>query len=207
MQQHRKHSLGRPGAAARFTLLALTSLFLTLPLAARATEVAGVKFEDSARIDRQAVVLNGAGQRAKFFLRVYAMGLYLPEKNGDVDGILAAKGAKRITIVPLMELSAQQFVDALSGGIEKNNSEAEIEPLKDRLQTFEANLLALGKAAKGTPISLDWLPERGTRLLVAGQPRGKDIPGEDFYRALLKIWLGQKPAQDDLKEALLGRSH
>ncbi|HJW03882.1 MAG TPA: chalcone isomerase family protein [Azospira sp.] len=203
MQQHRKHSLGRHGA---LILLGLTSLFLTLPLAARATEVAGVKFEDSARIDRQAVVLNGAGQRAKFFLRVYAMGLYLPEKNGDVDGILAAKGAKRITIVPLMELSAQQFVDALSGGIEKNNSEAEIEPLKDRLQTFEANLLALGKAAKGTPISLDWLPERGTRLLVAGQPRGKDIPGEDFYRALLKIWLGQKPAQDDLKEALLGHS-
>ena len=27
---------------------------------------------------------------------------------------------------------------------------------------------------------------------------------EDFYRALLKIWLGDKPVQDDLKKALLG---
>jgi hypothetical protein len=41
---------------------------------------------------------------------------------------------------------------------------------------------------------------------VAGQQRGKDIPGEDFYRALLRIWLGEKPVQDDLKQALLGKA-
>jgi hypothetical protein len=28
--------------------------------------------------------------------------------------------------------------------------------------------------------------------------------GEDFYRALLRIWLGDNPVQDDLKKALLG---
>ena len=30
------------------------------------------------------------------------------------------------------------------------------------------------------------------------------IAGEDFYRALLRIWIGDKPVQDDLKKALLG---
>ena len=105
-----------------------------------------------------------------------------------------------------MELTAQQFVDALSGGIAKNHSEAETAELKDRIQTFEANLLGLGKAAKGTPITLDWIPEQGTRLTVAGQPQGKVIPGEDFYKALLRIWLGNKPAQGDLKDALLGKA-
>ncbi|TAK85863.1 MAG: hypothetical protein EPO20_08665 [Betaproteobacteria bacterium] len=43
-----------------------------------------------------------------------------------------------------------------------------------------------------------------TRLLVGGKPVGKPIAGEDFYRALLRIWLGEKPVQDDLKKALAG---
>ena len=53
-------------------------------------------------------------------------------------------------------------------------------------------------------IALDWQPASGTALLVNGAPQGKPIAGEDFYRALLRIWLGDKPVQDDLKKALLG---
>jgi hypothetical protein len=30
------------------------------------------------------------------------------------------------------------------------------------------------------------------------------LPGEDFNKALLKIWLGDKPVTEDLKKALLG---
>jgi hypothetical protein len=55
-------------------------------------------------------------------------------------------------------------------------------------------------------VLIDWLPENGTRLTVNGQVKGKDIAGEDFYKALLKIWLGNKPVQDDLKQALLGKA-
>ena len=173
---------------------------------AGAAEVAGVKFDDQIRLEQQDLSLNGAGLRAKVIFKVYALGLYLPAKASDADSALNGKGAKRIAIVPLMELTSRQFVDALSGGIAKNHSEAEVAPLKDRLQSFEASLLALGKAAKGTPITLDWLPDQGTRLSVGGQPQGKIIPGEDFYQALLRIWLGSKPAQGDLKDALLGKA-
>ena len=67
-------------------------------------------------------------------------------------------------------------------------------------------MLAIGEAREGTTIVIDWLPDSGTRLTVNGQVKGKDIAGEDFYRALLKIWLGSKPAQDDLKQALLGKA-
>ncbi len=186
-------------------MAALAILSLTAG-SAQAMEVAGVKFDERLKLEQQDLSLNGAGLRSKVFFKVYAVGLYLPAKAAEVDGVLAAKGAKRLAIVPLMELSAQQFVDALSGGIAKNSSEAEAAALKERVQTFEGNLLALGKAAKGTPITLDWIPEQGTRLTVAGQPQGKVIPGEDFYQALLRIWLGNKPAQGDLKDALLGKA-
>jgi hypothetical protein len=40
---------------------------------------------------------------------------------------------------------------------------------------------------------------------VNGQPRGKPIPGDDFYRALLRIWLGDKPVDGDLKKGMLGQ--
>ncbi|HET7776616.1 MAG TPA: chalcone isomerase family protein [Azospira sp.] len=186
--------------------MAVVAALSLLTGTARAAEVAGVKFDEHLKLEQQELSLNGAGLRSKVFFKVYAVGLYLPAKAGDVEGVLAAKGAKRLAIVPLMELTAQQFVDALSGGIAKNHSEAEAAALQERIQTFEANLLALGKATKGTPITLDWIPEQGTRLTVAGQPQGKIIPGEDFYRALLRIWLGNKPAQGDLKEALLGKA-
>jgi len=39
---------------------------------------------------------------------------------------------------------------------------------------------------------------------VGGKPAGSPIPGEDFYRALLRIWLGDNPVQEDLKKALRG---
>ena len=61
------------------------------------------------------------------------------------------------------------------------------------------------EAKTGLAIDLDWLPGAGTQVTIAGQPRGKPIAGEDFYRALLKIWLGDNPVSSDLKKSLLGQ--
>lgn len=174
--------------------------------AAHAVEVAGVKFDDQTKVGNADVVANGAGLRKKAFFKVYAMALYLPEKQGDAGAALAAKGAKRISISLLRDLSAQQFVDALQEGMTHNHSEAEMAALKERMKQLSDALLAIGEAKSGTAVQLDWLPESGTRLTVNGQVRGKDIAGDDFYKALLKIWLGGKPVQDDLKQALLGKA-
>lgn len=185
-------------------MIALAAL-LTLNLA-QAVEVAGVKFDDKTRLANSDIVVNGAGLRKKAFFKVYAMALYLPEKQGDVDGVLSGKGPKRVAISLLRDLSAQQFVDALQEGIAENHSESEMAALKDRVRSFSDAMLALGEAKTGTSVLIDWIPESGTRLTVNGQARGRDIAGEDFYRALLKIWLGNKPVQGDLKQALLGKA-
>jgi hypothetical protein len=91
-------------------------------------------------------------------------------------------------------------------GLAENHSAAEMATLKDRLGQFSDVMLTIGEAKTGTLIVIDWIPETGTRLTVSGQVKGKDIAGEGFYRALLKIWLGDKPVQDDLKQALLGKT-
>ena len=65
---------------------------------AQAVEVAGVKFEDKTSLGNASLVANGAGMRKKAFFKVYAMALYLPGKQADAEGVLSAKGAKRIAI-------------------------------------------------------------------------------------------------------------
>ena len=187
----------------KLLLAAIAALFCQL---ASAVEVAGVKFDDQTRVGNGDLLVNGAGLRKKVFFQVYAMALYLPAKSSDAAVVLAAKGGKRVAISLLRDLTAQQFVEALQEGMANNHSEAEMAGLKDRLKQLSDLMLAIGEAKTGNTIVIDWLPDSGTRLTVNGQVKGKDIAGEDFYRALLKIWLGDKPVQDDLKQALLGQA-
>jgi hypothetical protein len=174
-------------------------------IAHAATEVGGIRFDDRTALGNTELVLNGAGLRAKWFLKVYAIGLYAAEKKAATADMLALKGPKRLHIATLFDLTGEQFADALVAGIQKNMSDTEIAPLTARIEQFRNTILELKTAAKGTAIDIDWLPDAGTRLSVNGVRHGADIPGEDFYRALLKIWLGDHPAQDDLKDALLGK--
>jgi len=53
-------------------------------------------------------------------------------------------------------------------------------------------------------VNFDYTPDAGTRISVNGQPRGNAIPGADFFPAMLRIWLGDKPADESLKKGMLG---
>ena len=73
-----------------------------------------------------------------------------------------------------------------------------------RLDELRKTMVAFGTVKKGTSIQLNYVPGSGIRTLVEGAQKGPDIQGEDFYAALLKIWLGKSPADNSLKTALLG---
>lgn len=182
-------------------LLAIAACLIAAPAFA-AAEVAGVKFEDTEQVAGQATVLNGAGLRTRLFFQVYAMGLYLPKKEATAAAAIGASGAKRVHIVTLRDLTAEQFAEALVKGFAENHEAAEMAKLQTRLDEFKATLLSIGAAKKGTQISIDFVPGSGTRLLVGGSQKGKDIAGEDFYAGLLRVWLGSKPVDADLKAAL-----
>ena len=186
-------------------LLAILLLALSLPALA-ALEVGDVKFDDTAKVGAGDTVINGAGMRKRAFFKVYAIGLYLPQKAASAADAINAKGAKRIAIVTLRELTAEQFVDALLEALKSNHDEAALKALQPKIDQFRSTMLTIGNAPEKSAVNIDWLPESGTRLSFNGSAKGSDIPGEDFYRALLKIWIGDKPAQEDLKEQLLGKA-
>lgn len=186
----------------------MNRLILPLMLCAQlalAAEVAGVKVEERVKLGSYELQLNGAGLRTKAFFKVYVAGLYLSEKKTNVADVLALPGAKRVSMRMMRELSAKQLTDALDEGIRDNTPSGEQETLKDRLAELSATMAALQSAKEGDIIALDWLPGTGTHVVLNGEPRGKAIAGEDFYRALLRIWLGDNPVSGSLKRALLGQ--
>jgi hypothetical protein len=178
------------------------SLLFTTP--ARAAEVAGIHFDDQIRLNNAPLVLNGAGVRTKIVFKVYAMGLYLPQKADSLTAIQKQEGSKRIELVTLRTLTADQLSEALIEGLQKNTTKAEYERLGTRVEALERIMAGIGKTGEGTHIQIDYANGE-TRVAVGSTPQGSAINGEDFFLALLRIWLGNAPAQDDLKEKLLGR--
>ena len=181
----------------------ILSLLLLLAVPAFGAEVAGVKVDDKTRVGNAELVLNGAGLRKRFFLQVYAMGLYLPKKTASAAEAIGAEGPKRAAIHMLRDVGAATFNEALAQGIRENHTEAQVKALESRLNALGAIIAEVKEAKKGMAITLDWTGA-ATQVGIDGKPAGKPIEGADFYRALLRIWLGDKPVQDDLKKALLG---
>jgi hypothetical protein len=190
--------------AARALLLA-TGL---LPLASlgAAADIAGVKLEDRATIGASGLVLNGAGVKTRYAVRIYVAGFYFTEKSYSTAAVLALAGPKRISIVLLRNIPARKLVDALTAGIRDNCSPEEEEALESRMAALAAVLLRIQQGKSGDVITFDWLPGAGTLVALNGNHAGEAIEGADLYGALMKIWLGERPTSPGLKRALLGEA-
>jgi hypothetical protein len=62
------------------------------------------------------------------------------------------------------------------------------------------------KLAAGDWFTVDYLPGTGTVISVNGKPQLEPIKEPEFFSALMHIWLGQHPADAQLKDALLGKA-
>ena len=184
----------------------LAAALLSASIAQAAVQVGGVDFQPELRAQKGTLALNGAGLRTRVGFKVYAMGLYLRAPLTDAAAIIGDKGEKRIRIVLTRDLEAKQFGDALLAGLEKNHEPDELAALKPATDALIGALAAVGEVASGTEILLDQLANGATRLVVNGQQQGHDIADVKFYPALLRIWLGVRPADHDLRDALLRQS-
>lgn len=169
-----------------------------------AAEVGGIKFNDTVKVANQELKLNGAGIRYKAIFKVYAMGLYLKDKKTTSAEILAAPGAKRIQIVMMRDVSADEFGQSFMAGIQKNSEKAEKAKLVNQFLKFGQLFASVPELKKGDVLMNDWIPGSGTHIFLNGKEISETIPDAAFYNVLLKIWLGEYPADSRLKKALLG---
>jgi len=179
-------------------------LALAAPFAWSAVEVKGVRFEDTRQIGTQTLQRNGTGVRVKLVFDVYAASLYLPRKETSAAAVMSMPGPKSLQIVLLRELSGEEFADAMMTGFRQNHSEADQARYKARLEEVRSAMMAFGKVRKGTVVHFELVPGVGTQLLVNGERKGTPMAGEDFYNAMLAIWLGEQPVDKALKR-LAGR--
>ena len=188
------------------TRLRLTGVALVFcgTLQAQPLEIEGVKLEPLAQVGSASLSLNGAGVRTKAIFKVYVAGLYVPQKASDPAKLLAQSGARRISLTLLRNVDADTLVDSLNEGLKNNHTSEQLAAMAPQIAILNANLKAAGETKKGDVIYLDYLPEAGTRVTVNGQVRGVSMSGDDFYRAVLRIWIGDKPADSSLKKGLLG---
>jgi hypothetical protein len=182
--------------------LLLSAALVTSPAWASA-DIKGAKFSDTYQLNNQPLQLNGAGVRVKVIVDVYAAGLYLPRKERTANGVIAQTGAKSLQIVLLRDLTGEDFADAMVKGFRKNHTDAEQARYQGKIDEIKALMLAFGEVKKGAVIHINLLPGSGTYVVVNGERKGPVIPGDDFYNALLQIWLGEHPVDADLKESLL----
>ena len=183
-------------------LAALVVTVAAMSAHAQMVEIEGVKLEPTAQVGGTALQLNGAGLRTRAIFKVYVAGLYVSQKSADASALLAQKGPRRISITMLRNVDADSFSGALNDGLRANHTEAQVAALKSQIDTLNANLKAVGEAKKGDVIHFEYLPESGTRVTVNGQARGAAIPGEEFFTAVMRVWIGDKPVDGDLKRGL-----
>lgn len=168
-----------------------------------ALEVAGVKLPDTAQVGSANLQLNGAGIRTKLFFKVYVGALYLPQKQASAEAIIADEHEHRVALHIVRDLSSDKLLNAFNEAIEANHTKDELEALNAQLKQMAEIFNAVKEVKPGDVITLDYLPASGTQISVNGAARGT-ITGAAFNKALLRIWLGNKPAQEDLKKGMLG---
>ena len=185
-------------------LAATLMLTLALTTAQAQMTVAGQSYEATVKLASKELQLNGVGVRAVAIFKAYTVGLYLTQKANTAEAIIATTGPKHMQMRMLMDVDAKEFVKAVDVGMKRNTPEAELPSLVARMTQFEDTVHAVNKVRKGDVVDLDWLPGKGMQFKLNGQTRGAVIEGEDFYAALLRIFIGDKPVDKALKAGLLG---
>lgn len=192
---------------ARRSILKSAAAVAVLALAALPTfaaDVAGIKFDDTITVNGATLKLNGAGLRTKVIFKVYALGLYLPEKKSTVAEILAAEGPRRVKIVVMRELTSDEFGKAFMAGLNDNTDQAERAKLVPQTKQFGEMFAMFPALKKGDVLTVDWIPGTGSQVMLNGKNVGGVLPDVAFYNAILRIWLGDKPVDSSLKPQLLG---
>jgi Chalcone isomerase-like len=186
-------------------LLSASLLCLALPAHAQ-VDVAGVKYAAAAAVANTPLTLNGAGVRYKAVFKVYAAGLYLPARAATTEAVLAMPGPKRLHVVMLREIDANELGKLFTEGMQKNASREEFgKSIPGTLKLADV-FAAKKRLAVGETFSVDFVPGVGTVIAVNGKPATEAIAEPVFFNALMKIWLGASPADWQLKDALLGQA-
>ena len=167
-----------------------------------AYEESGIDLPATKKLGDKTLVFNGAGTIKKFFFKIYVIALYVENKTHDANYLLN----KDVPYIIYMHfkhngISDEKIINAWNEGFEKATGH-NTSKIKNEIQKFD-NFFKGIETNEGDTYRFEYLPGTGTKVYINNKYKG-NIPGFAFKRALLGIWLGKDPRDDDVKEELLG---
>ncbi len=177
-------------------------LLVLLPgVNARAAAVAGVDLAPQVTVAGETLQLNGFGLRTKFFFKIYVGSLYTARPVVSAGEAVALSGAKLIRMNFLhSKVGRQKIIAAFAEGFEKNSPHlAGASEVQQFLDLFTADFV------DGDTVDLELAADGKVTARHNGRLLGT-IRSTDLVRGILLIYLGDHPADEDLKAGMLGRS-
>jgi len=180
-------------------VLLILMLIALLALPAAALDVAGVPMEPTAMVNGHSLQLNGSGIRKKFFVKVYIGSLYSAKRLTRAVEALADRGDKLIRMNFLhSKVDKEKIIEAFSEGFTNNTPDlAGSSEVKRFLSFFSADF------KRGDVVDLV-LGSDGTVLARHNNKVLGTIVSGKLATAILAIYLGERPADDGLKNGMLG---
>jgi Chalcone isomerase-like len=168
-------------------------------------DVSGVKYPPTAQLGGATLQLNGAGLRSRFLIKVYTAGLYIGSRAATPEAVLAATGPRRMHVVMLREIDANELGKLFTRGMQDNAPKGEFSKFIPGTLRLADIFSSYKRLKAGDVFFVDYVPGVGTTVVVNGKDAGEPIAEPEFFNALMRIWLGDKPADEGLKSALLGK--
>jgi hypothetical protein len=164
------------------------------------TEVAGIELPNTFKAGEVSLNLNGAGVREKFWMDLYAGGLYTDHKIKNASEVINqdAPMSLKIHIVSGL-ISSDKMSSAVEEGF-KNSIQGDMDPYRVKIDKFKSFFSE--EIVKNDVFDITYSPSKGVVVFKNDKELGT-IEGLEFKKALFGIWFCDQPADKDLMKGML----
>ncbi len=167
-----------------------------------AKEIGGVDVKEAINLNNTSLTLQGAGVRSKFIFDIYVGALYLQNKMQNPQKIIEGRSPMDIRMIITSSLVTGSKMKEGFGNdfkvMESIGYKVDKNPLQRFFDTFSSTI------HKNDIFDFLFIPKKGLFIYKNGKKVTK-IDNFEFKRALYAIWFSKRPAQESLKNKMLGR--
>ncbi|MFD0962940.1 chalcone isomerase family protein [Pseudofulvibacter geojedonensis] len=181
------------------TLLAVLITVIGINFSTAQKEINGVKVANTETFQEKELSLNGAGLREKLWFDLYVGMLYVTNKSKSADALINSDNPMAIKLhITDSKVTQEKMVKAVNEGFENSSHGKATKAQIAKFISFFSE-----KIAEGTIFDIVYMDGK-TTVYRNGTKKGS-VEGLEFKKALYAIWLGNDPADEDLKEGMLGK--
>lgn len=138
----------------------------------------------------------------RMFFKLYDARFYTDAgQTANVDELLDGENALLLEFDYLRKIKKSIILESSEKILANNMSADELASIQNRVDQINAAYRTVGA---GDRSALSYTPGEGTTLWINEEPM-ITIEGKDFARLYFRIWLGERPISNSMRDALLQR--